>query len=111
MKKIERISNVIHEAVLSSFWIRMINRSSVKKLDNSVKRDCYEISLHLSFSNIITEGLGLSEFNADINAVIKAIESVLIPKLDSEFCFVSKVKEVKRSEFDVEIVVLCESVV
>lgn len=114
MEKMERISNAVHEAVKSSFLTRMIDKFSLKKLnsheeDNNVKKDRYEIRFYLSF--VVTEELGLSEFDAEIDAVIEAIEYALFLKLDKEFHFITKIKKVNCAESDVEIIAMCESVV
>lgn len=100
----EKILSIFNEAYKANYWIRLINKVSIEKVAES---DRYEVKLYLSF--IVTDVLGLSEFDADIDEVVKTIDRLLLPKLRKEF--IAEIQEVNYFDDSVEIVLICESVV
>lgn len=102
MGKMEKVLNAINEAKKSSFWIRLIDKVSINKIDES---NFYEIRFYLKF--YVSDKIGLSEFDADIDAVIEAIDSFLLPELRKEF--IVDITEINYFNDDVEIVLICEN--
>lgn len=105
MKKIERISKIIHDGILSNFYTRMVDWFSVSELDD--ENESYLIKFYINF--IIDDENGLDEFKYDIEKIVEEIENNVIIKLDNEF-FVTTIKKVNLNESNIEIILISEKV-
>lgn len=105
MKKIEKISNIIHERILSNFYTRMVDWFSVSELEG--ENESYLIKFYINF--IIDDENGLDEFKYDIEKIVEEIENNVIIKIENEI-FVTTIKKVNLKESSVEIILISEKV-
>lgn len=103
MEKLEKISKLIHERIISNFYSRLVDWYKVSELEEGL----YEIRFYINF--IIDEDTGLEKFKYDIEKIVEAIEENVILKLDNEL-YITIIEKVNCNDSTVEIVVLSRKI-
>lgn len=106
MKRIEKISNAIHDGVISNRWSSMVDWYRVILLDDTEK-ERYVIKFYL---NYLTEELDLIKFQNKLNKILEGIEDNVLVKLDKEFNFITYIDRINRIDNTIEIIAKSESV-
>lgn len=102
MKRIEKISNVINQRIIGSFWNRLIDWYKIKELK---KEELYEIRLYANF--VVTEELEI--FRYDMERLVKEIEENTLLKVDDEF-YITVINKVNVLDSTLEIVLTCDKI-
>lgn len=102
MRKIEKISNVINQRIIGSFWNRLIDWYKIKELK---KEELYEIRLYANF--VVTDELEI--FRYDIERLVKEIEDNTLLKIDEEY-YIMVINKVNVLDSTIEIVLISEKI-
>lgn len=104
MKKIERISKIIHDCISKDFYTSLLDWYRVTELKEN---DLYEIRLYKNF--FPDDESDLEEFKHDIEKIVETLERNVLIKLDDEFYFTT-ITDVNVDNSTLEIVVTSEKV-
>lgn len=102
MKKIEKISNVINQRILGSFWARLIDWYKIKELR---EEELYEIRLYANF----TEDLDMEIFRYDMERLVKEIEDNTLLRVEDEY-YITVINKVNVLDSTLEIVLISEKI-
>lgn len=102
MRKIEKISNVINQRIIGSFWNRLIDWYKIKELK---KEELYEIRLYANFA--VTDELEI--FRYDMERLVKEIEDNTLLKIDEEY-YIMVINKVNVMDSTLEIVLISEKI-
>ena len=104
MKKIEKISKVIDEKIVSSFWTRLIDWYKIKELR---KEELYEIRLYANFT--ITDEQRIDRFRNDMERLVKEIEDNTLLKIDDDY-YIIVINKINLMDSTLEIVLISEKI-
>lgn len=104
MKKIEQISNSIHELIVSNFYLGLIDWYKVIEVEELEK---YEIRMYKNF--ITTDELSMKEFEEDIKEIVKALEEKTLMKIGNEY-FINIINKVNVIDETLEIILISEKI-
>jgi len=102
MRKIEKISNVINQRIIGSFWNRLIDWYKIKELK---KEELYEIRLYANF--VVTDELEI--FRYDMERLVKEIEDNTLLKIDEEY-YIMVINKVNVMDSTLEIVLTFDKI-
>ncbi len=102
MKKIEKISNVINQRILGSFWGRLIDWYKIKEMK---EEELYEIRLYANF--VITDELEI--FRYDMERLVKEIEDNTLLKIDDDY-YIIVINKVNLMDSTLEIILISEKI-
>ena len=104
-KSIEKINDAIHQKIQSCFYTRLIDYFKVIELE---KNEVYEVRLYKYF--LITDEIGIKQFEEDIKEIVKRLEEKALMKIDGKYYIftISKVDIIEESIL--EITAICEKI-
>lgn len=104
-KNIEKINYAIHQKIQSCFYTRLIDCFKVIELEANEK---YEIKLYKYF--LITDEIGIKQFEEDIKEIVKRLEEKALIKIDNKYYvfIINKVDVIEDSIL--EITAICEKI-
>lgn len=103
-RKIEQISDFIHERILSNFYLRLIDWYKVIELEESEK---YEIRMYKNF--ISTDEVGMKEFEEDIKEIVRALEEKTLMIINNEY-YITVIYKVNIIDDTLEIILISEKI-
>lgn len=104
-KNYRQVTKSINEIILSNFYTRLIDRFKVIEIEEG---NIYEVRLYKNF--IVTEGIGLEEFEYDMREIIKRLEEKTLMKIGNEY-FINTINKVNVVDDEtLEIILMCEKI-
>ncbi len=104
MEKIEKITDVMKQKILSNSYTRMVDWMKITELEES---NLYEIRLYTNFT--ITDDLGMEKFRNKIERLVEEIEKNTLLKVDNEFYFTT-INKADVINSTLEIILMCEKI-